>query len=292
MPNSKPNFLKVLESHIVPAISEKIRLQEYAVAIFKSIPSRSGIKKAIKRQEILIDGQIAKTSDWIEEHQKIELLQQEIKLKKIFSLKLEVIFEDDYFAVINKVPGYPTSGNYFKTIENALPFNLKISGEPDALPYPLPVHRLDNPTGGLLLIAKTRFAQTKLYHSFETKEIEKTYTALVHGTTPETALFSEEIDQRSASTNIKTLSYFSFKEEHYSLVEVHPDTGRTHQIRIHLSQHGFPIVGDKEHGTGSEPFHKKGLYLAAIGLRLTHPITGEPLEFKMNIPRKFEISGK
>ena len=283
--------MKILESHIVPAIQGKIRLQEYAVDIFKSITSRSGIKKAIKRQEILIDGQIAKTSDWIEEHQKIELLQQEIKPKKMFSLKLEVIFEDDYFAVINKLAGYPTSGNFFKTIENALPFNLKISDAQDALPYPLPVHRLDNPTGGLLLIAKTRFAQTKLYQSFETREIEKTYTALVHGTTPETAIFSEEIDQKSASTRIQTLSSFSFKNENFSLVEVHPDTGRTHQIRIHLSQHGFPIVGDKEHGTGSEPFTKKGLYLAAIGLRLSHPVTNEPLDFKMKIPRKFEQSG-
>ncbi len=280
-----------MESHIVPAIQEKIRLQEYAVNIFKSIASRSGIKKAIKRQEILIDGQIAKTSDWIEEHQKIELLQQEMKPKKVFRLKLEVIFEDDYFAVVNKPPGYPTSGNYFKTIENALPLNLKISEEPDALPYPLPVHRLDNPTGGLLLIAKTRIAQTKLYQSFETKEIKKTYTALVHGTTPETGIFSEEIDQKSASTNIITLRSFSFKNENFSLVEVYPDTGRTHQIRIHLSQHGFPIVGDKEHGSGAEPFFRKGLYLTAIGLRLTHPITDEPLEFKIIIPRKFEVLG-
>jgi tRNA pseudouridine65 synthase/23S rRNA pseudouridine1911/1915/1917 synthase len=283
--------LKILETHIVPIIQEKIRLQEYAVDIFKSITSRSGIKKAIKREEILIDGQIAKTSDWIKEDQKIELLQQEIKPKKIFRIKLEVIFEDDYFAVVNKLPGYPTSGNYFKTIENALPFNLKISEQQDALPYPLPVHRLDNPTGGLLLIAKTRFAQTKLYQAFETQEIEKTYTALVHGTTPETANFQDKIDQKSASTKIQTLRSFSFKNENFSLVEVNPDTGRTHQIRIHLSLHGFPIVGDKEHGKSSEPFTKKGLYLAAIGLRLTHPITDEPLEFKTKIPRKFEISG-
>ena len=291
MPNSKPNLSKILESHIVPAIHEKIRLQEYAVDIFKSIPSRSGIKKAIKRQEILIDGQIAKTSDWIEEHQKIELLQQEIKPKKIFNLKLEVIFEDDYFAVVNKLAGYPTSGNYFKTIENALPFNLKISGESDALPYPLPVHRLDNPTSGLLLIAKTRIAQTKLHLDFETKDIQKTYLAVIHGIFPETAIFSDEINQKSALTTIKTLRPFHFKNEDYSLVEVNPDTGRTHQIRIHLAQHGFPIVGDKEYGTGSAPFPKKGLYLAAIGLRLIHPITDEPLEFKLKIPRKFESSG-
>ena len=283
--------MKILETHIVTTLQEKIRLQEYAVDIFKSIPSRSGIKKAIKREEILIDGQIAKTSDWIKEGQKIELLQQEIKPKKIFRLKLVIIFEDDYFAVVNKLPGYPTSGNYFKTIENALPFNLKISEQPDALPYPLPVHRLDTPTGGLLLIAKTRFAQTKLYQAFETKEIEKTYMALVHGTTPATAIFQDKIDQKSALTRIQTLNSFCFKNEDYSLLEVHPDTGRTHQIRIHLSQHGFPIVGDKEHGSSSDPFSKKGLYLAAIGLRLQHPITDEPLEFKIKIPRKFEISG-
>ena len=279
--------MKILETHIVPTILEKIRLQEYAVDIFKSIPSRSGIKKAIKREEILIDGKIAKTSDWIKEGHKIELLPQEIKQKKIFQLKLEIIFEDDFFAVVNKLPGYPTSGNYFKTIENALPFNLKTSEESDALPYPLPVHRLDNPTGGLLLIAKTRFAQAKLYQAFETKEIEKTYTALVHGTTPESAIFQDKIDKKSAFTKIQTLNTFSFKNENFSLLEVNPDTGRTHQIRIHLSQHGFPIVGDKEHGTSSEPFAKKGLYLAAIGLRLAHPITDEPMLFKLQIPRRF-----
>ena len=77
--------MKILETHIVPILEEKIRLQEYAADIFKSITSRSGIKKAIKREEILIDGQIAKTSDWIKQDQKIELLQQEVKSKKNIS---------------------------------------------------------------------------------------------------------------------------------------------------------------------------------------------------------------
>ncbi|UJH90513.1 hypothetical protein LZ575_17150 [Antarcticibacterium sp. 1MA-6-2] len=132
--------MKILETHIVPAISEEIRLQDYAPQVFKIISSRSGIKKAIKREEILIDGKIGKTSDWVKPNQKIELLQQEKQEKKIFQLKLEVVFEDQYLAVVNKPAGYPTSGNFFKTIENALPFNLQASQEDDSLPYPLPVH--------------------------------------------------------------------------------------------------------------------------------------------------------
>lgn len=176
--------MKIIESHIVPAISQKIRLQEYAVGIFKMLPSKSGLKKAIKKEEILLNGKIAKTSDWIEEHQQIEYIQKEEKQLKIFRLKLEIIYEDDHLAVINKPAGYSTSGNYFKTIEHTLPFNLKISASENALAYPIPVHRLDNPTSGLLIVAKTKSAQLKLHQDFEDKKIQKLYLALVKGETP------------------------------------------------------------------------------------------------------------
>lgn len=282
--------MKILETHIVPALDEKIRLQEYAASAFESISTRSGIKKAIKRKEILIDGTIGNTSDWVQEHQKLELLQQEVAMKKVFQLGMEVVFEDDFLAVIKKPPGYPTSGNYFKTIENALPFNLKVSREQDALPYPLPVHRLDNPTGGLLLIAKTRNAQTLLNLSFEHKEIHKTYLALVHGEAPESYTFNSNIDGKTAVTRIIKTGNFSFKDKLYSILEVSPETGRTHQIRIHLSGNDHPIVGDMQYGLKIHPFQKKGLYLAAVALNFKHPISQKSMSIKIDPPQKFKIS--
>ena len=279
--------MKIIESHIVPPVATKIRLQEYAVGIFRMLPSKSGLKKAIKKEEILLNGKVAKTSDWIEELQKIDLIQKEEKQLKVFQLKLEVVFEDDHLAIINKPAGYPTSGNYFKTIEHALPYNLKASAIPDALPYPLPVHRLDNPTSGLLIVAKTKSAQLKLHQNFEDKKIHKTYLALVRGETQMQASVKTSIEGKEAFTSYKTLKSFRHQEVTYSLLEVAPKTGRTHQIRIHLSTSGSPIVGDKLYGSGEVPFRKKGLYLSAIGLEFSHPIDKTLLKIETEFPSKF-----
>jgi len=279
--------LKIIETHIVPAIGEKIRLQEYAASIFKTITSRSGIKKAIKREDILIDGEVARTSDWIREAQVIQLRQEKSSEKKIFKLNLEVIFEDEFLAIVNKPAGFPTSGNYFKTIENALPYNLLPSIEEDALPRPLPVHRLDNPTTGLLLIAKTRHVQIDLNRGFENKKIFKIYLAIVRGKAPDKLIITTEVDKKPAITEVISIRHFKNNYGNYTLIKAEPKTGRTHQIRIHLSEQGFPIVGDNLYGK-DENGDRKGLFLAATGLNLVHPVKDENLSLELPVPFRFE----
>lgn len=279
--------MEIIETHTVPAIDAKIRLQEYAVSIFNTIPSKSGIKKAIKRGEILLNGAPANTSDWIEEGFTLELLKPEQSTQKSFDLKLRVIYEDEFLALVNKPAGYPTSGNYFKTIENALSFNLETSNQLDALPRPLPAHRLDNPTSGILLCAKTRIALTSLQKGFSDKTIQKVYLAMVKGKFESHANYNQPIEGKEASTIVSKLSHCSLGREDYSIVKAHPETGRTHQIRIHLSHNGFPIVGDPLYGNPDENFKKNSLFLTAIGIRFQHPIHMETMQFEIVPPKKF-----
>ncbi|PKD20687.1 pseudouridine synthase [Salegentibacter salinarum] len=279
--------MKIKETHIVPAVAEKIRLQEYAVSIFTSLPTKSSLKKALKKELILLEGQPAKTSDWIKEGQKLELLEADTTVKRTFTLKLEVIIEDDYLAVIHKPAGIPTSGNYFKTIENALAFNLKESKVKDALPAPLPVHRLDNPTSGLLLIAKSKSVQVDLNRLFEEKKIQKSYHALVFGSLSTSVILNDKIEEKDAETHSEVLEQFQLKNENFSLVKAFPKTGRTHQIRIHLAGNGNPIVGDQLYGKTSESIKKGGLFLAATGLEFQHPVTKKMMKLELPLPKKF-----
>ncbi|TRO64330.1 RluA family pseudouridine synthase [Christiangramia sabulilitoris] len=280
--------MKILETHIAPAITEPIRLQEYAVSIFSPIQSRSGLKKAIKKNLLLIDGKEAKTGDWITEGQAISLLQEELSEKKIFNLDLEVLFEDEHIAAILKPAGYPTSGNFFKTIENALPHNLGPSKEPDALAYPLPVHRLDSPTAGILLCAKTTRALLKLQQAFAEKTIQKKYYALVYGKISKEREIDSAIEDKPANTLVKPLNFYQIKGSLYTLVEAKPLTGRTHQIRVHLNNIGYPIVGDKIYGDKeSDYFRNKNLFLFSGGIKLQHPVNHRPLEIETKLPKRF-----
>ncbi|MFB0923913.1 MAG: pseudouridine synthase, partial [Vicingaceae bacterium] len=173
--------MPVIKTHIVPDGVEEVRLYDYVQHIFPTIPSRKGVKKAISREEILVDGQKTSTGHWVKAGQKVELLESIANPPKEYILKLEIVFEDEFMAVINKPAGIPVSGNQFRTIQNALIGNISVSNEEDALRWPKPVHRLDGPTSGLLIIAKTAKALVKLGQQFEQKTIEKKYVAIVMG---------------------------------------------------------------------------------------------------------------
>ena len=277
----------VLEKHIVPIGEYHIRLQEYAGIIFEKLQTRSALKKAISKKTILIDGEIAATGNWIKSGQVIELIATDSTSKKVFQLQLPVVFEDEDFAIINKPAGFPTNGNYYKTIENALPYNLKTSTKKDVLNFPKPVHRLDNPTSGILIIAKTKTAQINLHKQFEEKRILKEYHAIVVGEIPENGIIDSDIKTKKSITTFKTTRQVpALQNEFLSLVCLKPKTGRTHQLRIHLSSLGHPIVGDKLYAPENVMMHK-GLFLCATKIELTHPILNENIEFEIDVPQKF-----
>ena len=281
--------MKILQSHIVPPNTPQERLSEYARKIFLNIPSRKGIKKAILRNEILLNGKPVETGRWVQPGNQIDWVDLELKIPKILPLKLDVVFEDEYLAIINKPAGIIVSGNQFRTIENALLHNISKSVENDGLRKPRAVHRLDSPTSGLLLVAKTALAHLKLSQQFEAKTIFKKYQAIVIGDIEEQGVLEKSIDGKTALTRfnkIKTVP--SLKNKWLSLVDLFPQTGRTHQLRIHLSDFGFPILGDAMYGKEGLILKHKGLFLCAVELVFSHPKTGERVEVKINAPQKYE----
>lgn len=280
--------MPIIDTHIVPLDIEKKRLSDYAVTIFSTIPSRKGIKKAITRGEVIVNGVVSETGYWVKPNDKIELLESSINPPKSYNLRLDVVFEDDYMAVINKPAGISVNGNQYRTIQNALIDNIKLSTQEDALRWGKPVHRLDNPTSGLLILAKTSKALMELGQQFENKEIQKTYVAIVKGKLPESGSIDFDIDGLSSQTDYELIKVVpSLKNEFVSFVKLFPKTGRTHQIRKHLAELCFPIVGDKLYNKDDSLLKGKGLFLCAIGLDLKHPITKVNLKVKIELPHKF-----
>lgn len=280
----------LLETHTVPPNISSIRLSDYAIGIFRIIPTRKGIKKAIKKKCVWIDGLPADTGRWVQSGQVIQLMEPESQPTKIFKLPLTIFFEDEYIAVINKPAGIVVSGNQYRTIQNALPFNLTISKMEDVLTIPMPAHRLDHPTSGLLLIAKTRKARVMLGKQFEDKVIEKKYQAIVIGELPDVGSIDFSIDGKTAYTRFETNRIIrSLKNNYLTLVDLYPTTGRTHQLRIHLAKSGWPILGDKLYGQEGMILKNKGLFLTAVGLSFTHPITEELITVTKDAPAKFNL---
>ena len=273
----------------MPLLSERTRIFNYVCVHLSGVfPSKNGVKKAFKKEMILLNGKIALSGEWLAEGDKIEVKAQDFSAFKIFPLKFEVLFEDAFMAVIYKPAGFPVSGNYYKTIQNALPYNLSISKEEDALILPRPVHRLDKLTSGLLLVAKTRSAQINLGRQFEAQQISKTYVALVKGSLEGAGKVDKSIDHQHAKTFYKSLRVDkSLSYSDVSMVELQPKTGRTHQLRIHMAHMGHPIVGDAVHDS-EKVLKGKGLFLSACKVSFIHPINQLNQTFEISLPSKFD----
>lgn len=281
--------LNKIESHIVPSLEKPTRLQDYTLGFFKAISTKSSLKKAIKKGLISINLNKAKTGDFLKAGDVIDLHQDETtKQKPNIRLELEVLCEDDYLALINKPAGIAVSGNKKWTLENALGNNLKPSTQKDALARPEPIHRLDHPTSGVLLVGKTSSAVIALNKLFENKTIEKTYFAVTIGQQIPNGIIDSSIDDKSSKTSFKVLkSLPSEKFEFLNLVELKPKTGRKHQLRKHMAEIGNPILGDKTYGIENKILFGNGLYLHAQSLSFTHPVTTESIHCSAAVPKKF-----
>ena len=281
--------MQLIETHIAILLDKPIRLQEYAVGIFKNLPTKSGIKKAIKKGFILVDGKKTTTAQFIKGGEKIELfsVDNESEFKRL-ELKLDVLFEDDFLAVIYKPSGILVSGNSFVTIDNALSQNLKKSSQLDSV-RPRPVHRLDYPTSGLLLVGKTTAAIIALNKLFENKEIQKTYHAVSIGKMKQKGEIDFLIDNKESLTHFEILQLEkSERFEFLNLVKLTPKTGRKHQLRKHLLAIGNPILGDKEYFKDRLILNGKGLYLHACTLEFVHPFSKEKVSITKELPKKFK----
>lgn len=279
----------ILATHVVPSIERSQRLSDYLCTVFVQLPSRKSVKTAIKKGAIFVDGKKGHTGDWVKKGQKIDLIDLDKAPSKILKMPMEVLYEDAYLAVVFKPAGLPVSGNQFRTVENALLYNIQLSTEADALKQPRAAHRLDAPTSGLLLIAKTKQARINLGAQFEAKTIQKRYQAIVIGATAPKGEINIPIEGKASLSFYECLQTVdSLKSGQLSLLNLYPKTGRTHQLRIHLSKLGFPILGDALYGTEGLILKHKGLFLTAIELRFKHPVSGEEQTLVLPTPYKYE----
>jgi len=279
-----------IEEHIAVPQEKPVRLSDYIPGIFQAVSTRKGMKKAIARGLVKVNGQVAFTSKYINGGETIELYKAEkdTTIPEV-NIDMEVLYEDAYLAVINKPAGIVVSGNQLKTIANALPTTLQESTEPDALDRPQPAHRLDYPTSGVLLVGKTAGTLTALNRLFEAKTIEKTYLAITVGAMKAEGTINTELKGKKAETTYKVLREIpSPKYKILNYVELKPTTGRRHQLRIHMAELGHPIMGDQTYGLNGTQAQGKGVYLHASAIKFKHPITSEVVDIQAALPSKFE----
>jgi 23S rRNA pseudouridine1911/1915/1917 synthase len=211
------------------------------------------------------------------------------------AIPLKILYEDNDLMVVDKPAGltvHPSPGHYTHTLVNAILAHVPKLETGDTN-RPGIVHRLDKDTSGLIIIAKNGLAHMKLADQFKSRSVTKVYQALVQGhLTPEEGIIEANIGRdphdrkrmavtvrgRQARTEYTVIKYL----DNYTLLEVRPKTGRTHQIRVHLAAIGFPIVGDATYGAKSEYLSRQ--FLHAFKLKFKLPSTGEYREFESELP--------
>ena len=268
--------------------------------------SRSMVQKLIEQKNIKVNGKDTKHSYKLKLNDEIEITipeAKEINLKAQ-DIPLNVIYEDNDIIVINKPKGmvvHPANGNPDRTLVNAV-MNLcknSLSGIGGEI-RPGIVHRLDKDTSGAIIVAKNDKAHINLSQQLKNHEVKKTYLALVRGIIKENEATINmpiarskkdrkkmDVDKegKEAITHFKVLGRYKNK---YTLLQINLETGRTHQIRVHLSHIGYPIIGDEVYSNGKNEWNVSGQCLHAWKLEFNHPVTGEKISLEAEIPEYFK----
>lgn len=284
-------------------VSEKAqRLDKYLV---EQLPlTRSHIKNAIEAGLVLLNDVQARPGDKVNVGDVIVIQTPPPKESEIVAenIPLDIVYEDEWMAVVNKPQGmvvHPAPGNYEGTLVSALLYNVKdLSGINGEL-RPGIVHRLDKDTSGLLVIAKNDKAHVALAEQIAQKSARRIYAAIVHGNILEDALAIDKSIGRSrgdrkkmavvtggrhAVTHVRVLERFGA----FTYIEAELETGRTHQIRVHLASIQRPVAGDQVYGPKAVKLHHNGQLLHAKKLMLRHPSTGDEMTFEAPLPDYFE----
>lgn len=279
----------ILLNHKVPENVQPERFRTYAQKNFTSFyPSNKSVKKAIEKGLFRINGKPADTARMVQPGDVVALLEESVVVVETPSFDVRILYEDEYCLVIEKPPGIPVHSHGKHNITQWLNASINTGEQPDKLPVPRPLHRLDAPTGGLLLVGKTRSFQVAMGKLFETRKVHKRYTALVVGKLEGKGEFNDPIDGKPAVSGYESLSYSSHsKLGTLTHVKLYPHTGRTHQLRIHCALAGHPILGERKYSPDTPNILGKGLFLYADELNFQHPITNKILHIAGKLPAKF-----
>ena len=282
-------------------LSEKKRIDAY-ISDIRADYSRSKVQRLLEEQKITVNGKNVKPSYKIQENDVIEIVEEkpiEIDLKAQ-DIPLDVLYEDKDIIVINKPKGmvvHPANGNWDGTLVNAVMARCKdsLSGIGGEI-RPGIVHRLDKDTSGAIIVAKNDEAHVNLSDQIKNHEVVKTYIALVRGIIKENEatikmpIARSKQDRKKMAVDPKgkeAITHFEVLERienKYTLLKINIETGRTHQIRVHMSHIGFPIVGDEIYSNGKNEFGIKGQCLHAWKLDFKHPITGKEMHIEAELP--------
>jgi len=269
--------------------------------------SRSQVEKLISSGSVQVNHQATKSGYRVKKDDRIIIRVPEPKelSAKPQNIPLDIIYEDKDIIVVNKSRGivvHPAAGNREGTLVNALLYHCRDLSGIGGCVRPGVVHRLDKDTSGLIVFAKNDQAHLNLSSQIKERRVKKTYLALVYGDMKKdegtineplgrnpvnrkkiSVIRSSALKRRDAVTSYRVLKRY----KGYTLVELDLKTGRTHQIRVHMSYIGHPIVGDNVYSRRTDEFGVKGQLLHASKLEFDHPVTGKHLEFKAELPEDF-----
>ncbi|MBL3716557.1 RluA family pseudouridine synthase [Lactococcus garvieae] len=265
--------------------------------------SRSVVIDLIREGKVSVEGQVKKAKYKVKAGEAITYELPEIAVLDIQAedIPLDIVYEDADVAVINKPQGmvvHPSAGHTSGTLVNAIMFHIKDLSSINGVIRPGIVHRIDKDTSGLLMIAKNDVAHESLAAQLKAKTNKRRYIALVHGEVPnEKGTIEAPIGRnpkerkkqavvaggKAAKTRFTVLERFPG----YTLLALELETGRTHQIRVHMAYIGFPLAGDPLYGPSKTLRPNHGQFLHAETLGFEHPTTGELMEFQVDVPDIF-----